>query len=98
MRRHTHRRNKVKLKHHMIKEAIPYIDAVSKLDFVKLIVPDAIDNRSHGVNRMKLSSKAENGFKLTFGGAGAQKFHIVCDPTEENRTALEEAIKKIKSG
>ena len=47
---------------------------------------------------MKMSIKGENGFKLTFGGAGAQMFHIVCDPTEENRTALEEAIKKIKSG
>jgi len=98
MRRHTHRRKKVKLKHHMIKEAIPYIDAISDLEFVKLIVPDAIDNRSHGTNRMKLSSAAENGFKLTFGGAGAQKFHIVCDPTDENRKTLEETIQKVKSG
>lgn len=98
MRRHTHRRKKVKLKHHMIKEAVPYINAISDLDFVKLIVPDAIDNRSHGVNRMKLSSVVENGFKLTFGGAGAQKFHIVCEPSDENRRALEETIQKVKSG
>ncbi len=98
MRRHTHRRNKVKLKHHMIKEAVPCIKAISELEFVKLIVPDAIDNSSHGTNRMKLSSAAVNGFKLTFGGAGAQKFHIVCDPTDENRKALEDTIRKVAKG
>jgi len=92
---HKYRYKKVKLKHHILKEAAPYIDAIADLSLVRLIVPSAIDNSSHGHNRMKISTPVENGFKLTFGGAGAQKFHILCDPSGENRVRLQEAIDSV---
>ncbi|MBI5638066.1 MAG: hypothetical protein HZA03_08870 [Nitrospinae bacterium] len=95
MPRHEYRKNRLKVKHAIIKEAMPYLEEILTLPFVQLIVPDVIDNHSHGRNRMRLSSQAVNGFKLTFGGAGAQKYHVVCEPLEEHRRAIEAAIARI---
>lgn len=92
MPKHSYRRNRLKIKHSIIKPAMPYVNGLLELDFITLIVPDVIDNHSHGRNRMRLSSQAVNGFKLTFGGAGAQKYHVVCEPTEDNRRAIEAAL------
>ena len=74
---------------------MPYIERILKFDWIKLIVPDVIDNSSHGRNRMRLSRATDNGFNLTFGGAAAQKFRVVCDPTDENREAIEAAIAEV---
>ena len=89
---HEFRKNRLKVKHAIIKEAMPYLEEILALPFVQLIVPDVIDNHSHGRNRMRLSSQAVNGFNLTFGGAGAQKYHVVCEPTEDHRRAIETAL------
>jgi hypothetical protein len=95
MPKHSYRRNRLKIKHSIIKPAMPYVNGLLELDFITLIVPDVIDNHSHGKNRMKISSPVANGFNLTFGGAGAQKFHILCEPTEAHRAAIEAVIRRI---
>jgi len=85
MKKHAYRTGKIKTKHHIIKEALPFLNELVKLDCIKLIVPDVINNNSHGNNRMRVSTPTTNGFDLTFGGAGAQKYHLVCEPINENR-------------
>ncbi len=95
MAKHAYRKNRLKIKHSIIKQAMPYVDALLELAFIRLIVPDVIDNHSHGKNRMKISSTVANGFSLTFGGAGAQKFHLLCEPTEEHRAAIGETIRRV---
>jgi hypothetical protein len=92
VKKHAYRTGKIKTKHHIIKEAIPFLNELAKLDFIKLIVPDVINNNSHGNNRIRISKAAENGFDLTFGGAGAQKYHVVCEPSKENRERIEKVI------
>jgi len=98
LKKHTYRVNKVKTRHHILKEALPYVEQLQKLPFISLIVPDVINNNSHGRNRMKISTTTRSGFDLTFGGAGAQKFHIVCPVTEENRLEIERTIIKVAEG
>lgn len=90
-----HRKNKIKLEHHLLEGLEDHLKRLSQLSSVKAIIPGVIARQQggRGSKGLFLKYRTQTGYKLLYkNGTSVQEVFVVCENPEEFEREFKELM------